>query len=116
MPVDGVAAIGGGVSGVRQTGYVADAAGVGGEAATALTGSGGTGATGFANALAGAVDGAQSLQGESKTLAMRAITGDLTDIHQAMLASSRAAVTLELVATVRNKGVEAFNEIMRMQA
>jgi len=25
-------------------------------------------------------------------------------------------VTLELMATVRNKGVDAFNEIMRMQA
>ena len=27
-----------------------------------------------------------------------------------------AQVTLELVAAVRNKGVDAFNEIMRMQA
>jgi flagellar hook-basal body complex protein FliE len=33
-----------------------------------------------------------------------------------MIASTRAAVTLELVAAVRNKGVDAFNEIMRMQA
>lgn len=77
---------------------------------------GGTGAVGFAAALAGAVDGAQALQAESKTLAIRAVTGDLTDIHQATLASTRAAVTLELVAAVRNKGVDAFNEIMRMQA
>lgn len=44
------------------------------------------------------------------------MTGDLDDIHSAMIASSRAAVTLELVAAVRNKGVDAFNEIMRMQA
>ena len=33
-----------------------------------------------------------------------------------MIASSRASVTLELVAAVRNKGVDAFTEIMRMQA
>ncbi len=33
-----------------------------------------------------------------------------------MIASARASVTLELVAAVRNKGVDAFNEIMRMQA
>jgi flagellar hook-basal body complex protein FliE len=115
MPVEGVAALGGGVGGVRQTGYLAEATDVAG-ASGAGAATGATGATEFGNALAGAVDGAQALQGESKTLAMRAITGDLTDIHQAMLASSRAAVTLELVATVRNKGVEAFNEIMRMQA
>ena len=31
------------------------------------------------------------------------------------IAATRAQVTLELVAAVRNKGVDAFNEIMRMQ-
>jgi flagellar hook-basal body complex protein FliE len=34
----------------------------------------------------------------------------------ATIASTRASVTLELIAAVRNKGVDAFNEIMRMQA
>lgn len=110
MPVEGVGAIGGGVAGVRQTGYLEPAAVAGGGEVA------GTGAVGFADALTSAVDGAQAAQSESKTLALQAITGDLNDIHQAMLASSRAAVTLELVATVRNKGVDAFNEIMRMQA
>ncbi|WP_150308013.1 flagellar hook-basal body complex protein FliE [Planctomonas psychrotolerans] len=71
---------------------------------------------GFATALAGAVDGAQQLSGASKELAIKAVTGDLTDIHRATIASTRAQVTLELVAAVRNKGVDAFNEIMRMQA
>ena len=51
-----------------------------------------------------------------RTLGVAAVTGDLDDIHSAMIASTRAAVTLELVAAVRNKGVDAFNEIMRMQA
>ena len=114
MPIDGLAAIGGGVTGVTQSGYLADATAAAGASVTASRGA--TGATAFADALSGAVDGAQAMQAESKTLGMQAITGDLDDIHQAMLASSRAAVTLELVATVRNKGVDAFNEIMRMQA
>jgi flagellar hook-basal body complex protein FliE len=111
MPVEGLTSIASGVTAVQQTGYLTDPTSVSGGAPV-----GGIGGAGFANALASAVDGAQALQGESKALAMQAITGDLDDIHQAMLASSRAAVTLELVATVRNKGVEAFNEIMRMQA
>ena len=51
-----------------------------------------------------------------RLLLRRAGWGDLDDIHSAMIASSRAAVTLELIAAVRNKGVDAFNEIMRMQA
>ena len=47
---------------------------------------------------------------------MQAVTGNLDDIHAAMIASTRAQVSLELVAAVRNKAVDAFNEIMRMQA
>ena len=72
--------------------------------------------SGFAAALGGVVDGTQALQGTSNELAVATVTGDLTDIHDASLAATRAQVTLELVAAVRNKGVDAFNEIMRMQA
>lgn len=70
----------------------------------------------FADSVTGAIDELRSLQSESDALKVAAVTGDLDDIHSAMIASSRAAVTLELVAAVRNKGVDAFNEIMRMQA
>jgi flagellar hook-basal body complex protein FliE len=75
-----------------------------------------TGGDGFAASLGNAVDGLQQLQSDSKTLALKAVTGNLDDIHDATIASTRAQVTLELVAAVRNKGVDAFNEIMRMQA
>ncbi|MCU1543754.1 MAG: fliE [Microbacteriaceae bacterium] len=70
----------------------------------------------FAASLTGAVDGLQQLQNSSNDLAVKAVTGNLEDIHNATLASTRASVTLELVAAVRNKGLDAFTEIMRMQA
>lgn len=70
----------------------------------------------FATMLGNAVDGLQETQSQSKTLALKAVTGNLDDIHDATIAATRAQVTLELVAAVRNKGVDAFNEIMRMQA
>ena len=94
-------------------------------ATTALSGVMGSSATtatqrtdgsGFGTALSGAVDNLQQLQGTSNTLAIQAVTGDLNDIHTATIAATRAQVTMELVAAVRNKGVDAFNEIMRMQA
>nr|WP_251008549.1 flagellar hook-basal body complex protein FliE [Curtobacterium sp. ISL-83] len=75
-----------------------------------------TDGSGFAASLGNAVDGLQALQSDSKTLALKAVTGNLNDIHDATIAATRAQVTLELVAAVRNKGVDAFNEIMRMQA
>lgn len=71
---------------------------------------------GFADVLSGAVDQVQATQGESDTLALQAVTGNLTDIHDATIAAARADVTMQLAATIRNKGVDAFNEIMRMQA
>ncbi|MET0853743.1 MAG: flagellar hook-basal body complex protein FliE [Microterricola sp.] len=107
MPIGAIDAVSAGaVQGVRQSGYIDGAA-----AAPAATG-----ATGFATALSGAVENMQQLQSTSNELALRAVTGDLTDIHAATIASTKAQVTVELVAAIRNKGVDAFNEIMRMQA
>ncbi|ERK70435.1 flagellar hook-basal body complex protein FliE [Leifsonia aquatica] len=85
-------------------------------AAAAVTGTAGSGGAAFGDALSGAIDNLQQLQGTSDKLAIQAVTGNLDDIHDATLASTRAQVTLELVAGVRNKAVDAFNEIMRMQA
>lgn len=76
----------------------------------------GASGSGFASVLGGVVQGLTDQQNTANTLAVKAVTGDLTDIHQATLAATRAQVTMELVSAVRNKGVEAFNEIMRMQA
>lgn len=84
--------------------------------ASAAPATSGTGGGSFGNALTGAIDDLQQLQGTSDKLAIQAVTGNLDDIHNATLASTRAQVTLELVAGMRNKAVDAFNEIMRMQA
>ena len=94
------------VSAVAPTGYLAPTASVAPS----------TNAADFGAALTDAVGAMQSQQAEADTLAVKAVTGDLTDIHRATLAATRAQVTLEVVAAVRNKGVDAFNEIMRMQA
>ncbi|RKO21557.1 flagellar hook-basal body complex protein FliE [Pseudarthrobacter phenanthrenivorans] len=102
MPISPI----GGVQSVAPTGYLSNP----------VAAAAGDGEGGFASALTGAVDNLQQLQAASKELAIKAVTGDLDDIHSATLASTRAQVTLELVAAVRNKGVDAFNEIMRMQA
>ncbi|CAM3318846.1 flagellar hook-basal body complex protein FliE [Occultella aeris] len=104
MPIEAIGALGAALP--------TTAAGLAGADRAAPT----TGPDGFGTALTGALEDLQALQGASDELAIRAVSGDLTDIHQATLASTRAQVTLELVATIRNKGVDAFNEIMRMQA
>jgi flagellar hook-basal body complex protein FliE len=84
------------------------------QSASSVTSTAG-GAGQFANVLASAVDNVQGLQSQSENLAIKAVTGDLTDIHQATIAQTRASLAIELATTMRNRGVEAFNEIMRMQ-
>ncbi|WP_420852219.1 flagellar hook-basal body complex protein FliE [Paenibacillus hamazuiensis] len=43
------------------------------------------------------------------------VKGELSDVHQLMIASEKASLGLELTVQVRNKAVEAYQEIMRMQ-
>lgn len=74
------------------------------------------GGDGFGGSFASAVDSLQAMQSTSSALAIKAVTGDLSDVHDYTIASSQAAVAMELTATIRNRAVDAFNEIMRMQA
>jgi flagellar hook-basal body complex protein FliE len=80
--------------------------------AGASTGSG----EGFASKLAQGMDQLQQMQTNADNLAVKAATGSLTDAHDYMIASTQAALATQLTVAVRNKAVEAFNEIMRMQA
>ena len=59
-------------------------------------------------------DKLQGAQNNADSLAAQAATGDLKDVHDYMIASTEAALATEMVVTIQNKAVEAFNEIMRM--
>jgi flagellar hook-basal body complex protein FliE len=41
--------------------------------------------------------------------------GAISDVHQIMIASEKASLGLELTVQIRNKMIEAYQEIMRMQ-
>ena len=42
------------------------------------------------------------------------INGGNVDLHEVMIAAQKASVTLSATMEVRNKAVEAYQEIMRM--
>jgi flagellar hook-basal body complex protein FliE len=112
MSIPAISAVSGGVQGVSPTAYLSSLSGTG---ATGATGSVGAADNGFATVL-GSVDNLTQMQSTSNELAIKAVTGDLDDVHDYTVASSEAKLALELTAAVRNKAVEAFTEIMRMQA
>ncbi|KMM46912.1 MAG: flagellar hook-basal body complex protein FliE [Cellulomonas sp.] len=62
------------------------------------------------------VDSLQAMQSKTAGLAVAAVTGDLENVHDYTIAAAESSLALELTAAVRNKAVDAFNEIMRMQA
>lgn len=43
------------------------------------------------------------------------ITGEADNIHQVMIAAEEASLTFSLMMEIRNKLIEAYQEIMRMQ-
>ena len=77
---------------------------------------GGSTSAGFAAMLEKGIDAVQSAQSKADGLAVQAATGDLTDIHDYTIAATQAALVTQLATTIRTKGVDAFNQIMGMQA
>lgn len=103
------------VSGIEAAGFtpyiapqVATAA-PSGPAPTAGTGSS------FGDLVLDGLDRVDSVQKTSDQLAVQAATGDLQNIHDYTIAATQAAVTTQVTVAIRNKAVEAFTEIMRMQ-
>jgi flagellar hook-basal body complex protein FliE len=84
-------------------------------AAGAASGASGTGAS-FGAQLAQGLNALQQLQSTSDSLSVKAATGTLSDPSQLMIATTQASLATELTTAVRDKAVDAFNEIMRMQA
>ncbi len=79
-------------------------------------GTAGSAGSGFASMLSKGLDAVQSSQDKADGLAVQAATGDLTDIHDYTIAATQASLVTELATSIRTKGVDAFNQIMGMQA
>lgn len=69
----------------------------------------------FQTALTGAINQLQETHATADALAEQAATGTLTDIHDYMVASTQAQISTEFAVNLRNRALESFNEIMRMQ-
>jgi len=69
----------------------------------------------FGNIVVNALQGLEAVQDRADGLAVKAATGDLTDVHDYTIAATEAALATEFTVAVRNRAVEAFNEVMRMQ-
>jgi flagellar hook-basal body complex protein FliE len=71
--------------------------------------------TDFATVLQQAFDTANQLQMNAETAARDFVVGRAQSVHDTMIAMEKADVSLRLLTQMRNKAVEAYQEIMRMQ-
>ncbi|WP_432830383.1 flagellar hook-basal body complex protein FliE [Dactylosporangium sp. CA-092794] len=70
----------------------------------------------FGAVLAQGLQKLQDTQNTADDLAVQAATGQLTDVHDYIIAATEASLATSLTVAVRNRALDAFNEIMRMQA
>jgi len=74
-----------------------------------------TSGTGFGGMLSGAIDKLDNLQQQATDASQQLATGQATDISQVTMQVENASLALQLAVEVRNKAVDAYQDLFRMQ-
>ena len=82
---------------------------------TGVQGTNGAAAPGFSDALTQGIQQVSDLENHADSLIQDVATGGPTKVHEVMIATTQSAIAVDLLVQVRNKGLEAYQEIMRMQ-
>jgi flagellar hook-basal body complex protein FliE len=72
-------------------------------------------ATPFSDLLQDSVRAVDSLQAQAEAAVTGLMTGSGVDVHTAMIATQQASMAFELSLAVRNKAVQAYQQVMSMQ-
>ena len=71
--------------------------------------------TPFSDLLTDAVGQVNQLEEQAHTAVAGLMTGSGVDVHQAMIATEKANMAFELTLAVRNKAVQAYQQVIGMQ-
>lgn len=69
----------------------------------------------FGDYFAEALHNVNDLQMKGRDATLKMAAGKAEDISQVVIATEKAGIALQLTMQVRNKAVDAYQEIMRMQ-
>jgi flagellar hook-basal body complex protein FliE len=73
------------------------------------------GSESFGQIFKGMLNETNQLQNNAADIAQKFALGEIEDVHDVMIAAEKAGVSFELVMEIRNKLVDAYQEMMRMQ-
>jgi flagellar hook-basal body complex protein FliE len=71
--------------------------------------------SGFGEVLKDAISTVNELQKQSDQDIQKLMTGESQDLHTTVIAMQKADLSFQMMMQVRNKIVQAYQEIMRMQ-
>ncbi len=69
----------------------------------------------FSSIMADAIADVNKVQQDAQQASVNLATGKLQDVSEVVIATEKAAIALQLTIQVRNKIVDAYQEVMRMQ-
>ena len=68
----------------------------------------------FGEVLKGFAQDVNQLQQNASTLSQKFALGQVENVHQVMIAAEEASVAFQLLLEIRNKLLEAYQDLMRM--
>lgn len=71
--------------------------------------------TSFSKILSNTINEVNALQSHSDEQTERLVKGENVDLHNVMISAQKASISLQATIEIRNKVVEAYQEMMRMQ-
>jgi flagellar hook-basal body complex protein FliE len=69
----------------------------------------------FGEALDGAIEKVDDIQTKADKTVLGLSTGEVEDVHQVMIAMNEADIAFRMMLEVRNRIVDAYKEISRLQ-
>lgn len=69
----------------------------------------------FSKMLKASIEKVNQSQLEAEKVTQKLVNGEQIDLHNVMITSQKALITLQTTVEVRNKVIEAYQEVMRMQ-
>jgi len=71
--------------------------------------------TSFRDIMMKALKEVSGLEKQADSITEDFIAGRTDSIHSVLIAAEKASISLELIVEIRNRVLDAYNEIMRMQ-
>lgn len=72
-------------------------------------------AAGFGDAMKRGLEEVSGLENNADKVAETLASGGPATVHELMIANSKSSIAVDLLVQTRNRAVDAYSEIMRMQ-